>query len=122
MPCIENSLVIVYRRSTDESLMGECLAPSPTEEDEILVKDIQDLFKEAKTGSTIAITRYIASRGVVSRAELRRRFKGGSLRTTVYYLKRLGLVYSREGMDGFVISIPWLLYVKKILRERWGML
>jgi len=117
LPCVEDSLVIVYRQSTDESLMGECLAPSSTEKGKSRLRDI--LRGKAKTGSTTAIVGYIASRGIVSRAELRRRFKGGSVRTTIYYLKRLGLVYSREGMDGFVISIPWLLYVKKILRERW---
>ncbi len=71
-----------------------------------------------KTGSVQAIAKYIARKGIVTRKELRENFKSGPLRTTIVHLKELGLIYSRKGRNGYVISIPWLIYLK-ITRAKW---
>lgn len=76
--------------------------------------ELEDIISMEKAGSVIAISRFIALRGIVTRRELRERFQSGSTRTTITHLKKLGLVYSRQGRNGFVVSIPWLLYLNEI--------
>jgi len=68
-----------------------------------------------KTGSAHVIAYTIAYEGAVTREKLRKKFKSSSLRTTLYYLKRLDLIYSRPGrIRGFVISIPYFLFLMKM--------
>lgn len=55
---------------------------------------------------------------MVTRRDLRERFQSGPVRTTITHLKQLGLVYSSPGRDGFVVSIPWLLYLGEV-RADW---
>jgi len=76
--------------------------------------ELEDIISLPKTGSVKAISRFIAVRGIVTRRELRERFTSGSTRTTITHLKQLGLVYSSPGRNGFVVSIPWLLYLNDI--------
>ncbi len=78
------------------------------------IVELEDIISLPKTGSVKAISRFIAMRGIVTRRELRERFQSGSTRTTITHLKKLGLVYSRQGRNGFVVSIPWLLYLNEI--------
>jgi len=77
-----------------------------------LPEDINVVMKSLlKTGSSHDISRFIAIKGAVTREKLREKFKSGSLRTTIHYLKDLGLIYSHPGRNGFVVSIPWLLFL-----------
>jgi len=79
---------------------------------------IRSLIKGSqKSGSSKAIARFIARKGIVTRRELLMWFKSNPISVTITRLKKLGLVYScrpRKGRDGFVVSIPWLLYLDEI--------
>jgi len=80
--------------------------------------ELDDIISLPKTGSVKAISRFIALRGIVTRRQLREMFRSGSTRTTITHLKKLGLIYSRPGKNGFVVSLPWLLYLSEI-RADW---
>jgi len=68
-----------------------------------------------KTGSVRTIAYTIAYEGAVTRKKLKEKFESSSLRTTIYYLKRLNLVYSKSGrIRGFVVSIPYFLFLMKM--------
>jgi len=64
-----------------------------------------------KTGSVRVISYFIAFEGAVDRRRLRKRFENNSLRITLYYLRKLGLIYSQQRKNGFIASIPWLLFL-----------
>jgi len=91
--------------------LADATMPSVDKMD-LVPEDINAVMKGLlKRGSPRAISSFIAIEGAVTRENLREKFKSGSLRTTIHYLKDLGLIYSHPGRNGFVVSIPWLLFL-----------
>jgi len=64
------------------------------------------------------IARLLAYNAVVTRGELEEVSKGSSVgRQMISFLKNSGLVY--ETRSGYIISVPWLLYLYKYMRDKW---
>lgn len=69
-------------------------------------------------GIVHGIARMLAYNGVITRSELEELSRGSSAgRQMIAFLKKCGLLYETRG--GYILSVPWLVYFYKSLREGW---
>ena len=86
--------------------------------DEISRKENIDKRKIRGRGIVRKIAELLAYNAIVTRGEIEEVSKGSSVgRQMISFLKRSGLVY--ETRSGYIISVPWILYLYKYMRDKW---
>lgn len=80
-------------------------------------EEMPEEVRIGRSGSLTGVARYIAHRRATTREELRMLFTSQAVRTALCYLKLVDAVYD----DGvYIVSVPWLLYLKLTRGdERW---